>query len=215
MQERETRLGFRSRARAWCARPSSWIPAILAVWAVLLVLAFRPFVVYTFTPGPAAVPPATWPGESRFHPEPATPTLLVFSHPECPCTRATLAGVEQALARSPRGIRTVVFFVGSPGGPASRVGQGLIRTAQSLPGARLVRDIDGREAGLFHVFTSGQVLYYDAAGMLQFSGGITAARGHQGDNPGLSDLESVMEGRPGGPNCLRAPVYGCLIGGTP
>jgi hypothetical protein len=64
----------------------------------------------------------------------------------------------------------------------------------------VVRDDSGREAGRFGAATLGQTLLYDADGSLLFSGGITAARGHAGDNAGRSELVSLLN------RGLSAPV---------
>jgi hypothetical protein len=73
-------------------------------------------------------------------------------------------------------------------------------------------DQGGREAGLFGAATSGQTDLYDAHGTLKFSGGITAARGHAGDNAGRDALAAwISTGtahRPG------APVFGCALADT-
>ena len=66
------------------------------------------------------------------------------------------------------------------------------RIAAALPGVTAVRDDSGREARRFGAATSGQTLLYDAGGALLFSGGITAARGHAGDNAGRSELVSLL-----------------------
>lgn len=66
------------------------------------------------------------------------------------------------------------------------------RMAAALPGVTVVRDDSGREALRFGAATSGQTLLYDADGALLFSGGITAARGHAGDNAGRSELVSLL-----------------------
>ena len=42
--------------------------------------------------------------------------------------------------------------------------------------------------------TSGQVVVYDAKGALLFSGGITAARGHMGDNAGRDRITALLRG---------------------
>ncbi len=44
--------------------------------------------------------------------------------------------------------------------------------------------------------TSGQVLLYDPSGRLAFSGGITAARGHVGDNAGSDAIVGLVMGWP-------------------
>ena len=54
----------------------------------------------------------------------------------------------------------------------------------------VVRDDEGLEAERFGASTSGQTVVYDSEGELLFTGGITGARGHAGDNLGR---ESVLE----------------------
>ena len=66
------------------------------------------------------------------------------------------------------------------------------RVAAALSGVTAVRDDSGREASQFGGATSGQTLLYDADGTLLFSGGITSARGHAGDNAGRSQLVSLL-----------------------
>jgi hypothetical protein len=83
----------------------------------------------------------------------------------------------------------------------------LWETAAAVPGVRVVRD-DGAEAWRFGARVSGQVMVYDHAGRLQFSGGITGARGHEGDNAGRDAIEALLAGRP---HAASAFVFGCLL----
>jgi hypothetical protein len=53
------------------------------------------------------------------------------------------------------------------------------------------------------------VILYDAAGRLRFSGGITAARGHAGDNLGRSAIVELLEGD--SPTATATPVFGCSL----
>ena len=85
----------------------------------------------------------------------------------------------------------------------------LWRTAQAIPGAKVVTDTDGAEARRFGAATSGETLVYDADGRLQFSGGITTARGHEGDNDGKSAIVDIVNH--GGASLQHTPVYGCSI----
>jgi len=53
-------------------------------------------------------------------------------------------------------------------------------------------------------------LLYDISGRLVFDGGITSARGHQGDNAGRSAISALLTGQHD--VVVRAtPVFGCLI----
>jgi len=80
----------------------------------------------------------------------------------------------------------------------------------SLSPGEVLDDIDGREARLFGITTSGSVALFDQSGALLFHGGITPSRGHEGDNAGCAALTSLLAGRA---SAIRTtPVYGCSIG---
>jgi hypothetical protein len=52
-------------------------------------------------------------------------------------------------------------------------------------------------------------LLYSAGGERLFSGGITFARGHAGDNAGRAAIEAWSTGSP--PGYRETPVFGCPI----
>ena len=70
-------------------------------------------------------------------------------------------------------------------------------------------DGDGQEARLFHAVTSGQTVLYDSQGRLLFSGGITASRGHSGDNAGRSAIVSLVNAEV--PDRTETLVFGCPL----
>jgi len=72
-----------------------------------------------------------------------------------------------------------------------------------------MRDDDGVEAARFGAATSGQVILYDRDGRLLFSGGITASRGHAGDNDGRDAIVSLLGGGRGTRH--SSPVFGCSL----
>jgi len=72
----------------------------------------------------------------------------------------------------------------------------------------VLRDEDGAEAARFGAATSGTVaLYRD--GKLLFNGGITPARGHEGDSFGKERLVSLLT--TGKADRNDAPVFGCSL----
>ena len=58
----------------------------------------------------------------------------------------------------------------------------------------------------------GEVVLYDHAGRLLFTGGITPARGHAGDNAGLSAVLNLINHDPS--VGATTPVYGCSLFGN-
>ena len=86
-------------------------------------------------------------------------------------------------------------------------------SAARIPGVAVLRDEQGREASRFAVATSGGVVLYDARGRLLFQGGITAARGHEGDSFGQERIASLLT--TGAADRADAPVFGCALGEEP
>ena len=82
-------------------------------------------------------------------------------------------------------------------------------SATSIPGVNVTTDEDGVEATLFRSLTSGQAMLYDTHGQLVFSGGITAARGHAGDNDGRSAILARITN--GAATTNQTPVFGCPL----
>jgi len=135
--------------------------------------------------------------------------LLVFAHPRCPCTRATLAELGKLMTHQQGQVSVTVLFV-TPRDPGAGWGpNGLWAAAEAIPGVRARADAGGEEAARFGAATSGQAALYGRDGALRFSGGITGSRGHEGDNPGLSALTEALG--PAGGRGTNAPVYGCPL----
>ena len=79
------------------------VVALLFAWAAVVSGGFAVLMRYKSTPGEAHRPPAQWPRESRLQRASGQrATLVLFAHPECPCTRASVT----ELARLVAGART-------------------------------------------------------------------------------------------------------------
>ncbi len=113
------------------------------------------------------------------------------------------------MARSQESVAAHVLFF-KPAGTAPGWEQtDLWRSAAAIPGVMLFSDEDGLEARQFGAATSGQTQLYAPNGMLLFSGGITIARGHEGESAGLDAVMAFLTlGKADHPQC---PVYGCPI----
>jgi hypothetical protein len=85
----------------------------------------------------------------------------------------------------------------------------LWQSAAGIKGVKPIVDYDGVEAHRFHAQTSGQTVLYDAEGRLLFSGGITVARGHAGDNAGRSAIVSLVNAKIA--EKTETPVFGCPL----
>lgn len=180
------------------------------LWATAVLVGFTALTSYEFDAGTSAQAPQRWPADASITPASAHGTLLVFAHPRCPCTRATVRELEQLLHRAAGTVETTVFFVQPEGYDAAWVQEAdLWRLAERIPGVTPYVDVHATEARRFGAITSGQVLFYDATHALQFSGGITASRGHEGDNIGRRAVIDLIHGR--SPKHPSPPVFGCVL----
>jgi hypothetical protein len=192
----------------------AWVSPALALWLALSIGGLALLAWHASVPGSAASPPATWPDDLGIDNEllgrdPTRPLLLLFAHPHCPCTRATLGELEKIAARRPGAFRATVAFYTPPDKDDAWARTDLWKTAAAIPNTRTIVDRGGRLAQRFQSSTSGQVLLYDARGELAFQGGITSSRGHAGENQGRHAVEVVLSGER--PDTRLTPVFGCPI----
>jgi hypothetical protein len=147
---------------------------------------------YESTPGVAAAAPDQWPANSPIERAADRATLIMLAHPHCPCTRASIGELARLMTQAQGRVTAYVLFVKPPDLAAGWEQTELLRSAAAIPGVHVVRDDDGVEAARFNAATSGQTLLYDSSGKLRFSGGITSARGHEGDNAGRTAIVSLL-----------------------
>jgi hypothetical protein len=161
---------------------------------------------------PGADAPAAWPATSSLPSGPNHSTLLMFAHPHCPCTVASVHELEWVLSRAGERVHAVIICVCPPGAPSGWEQTDLYRQVCSIPNLHIVIDRDGDEARRFRARRSGHTLVYDPYGRLVFSGTLTAGRGHEGDNPGRQAALQALTGNVHSPQ--SGFVYGCPLLGT-
>ena len=181
---------------------------LFALWLVMLVAGFAILVDRDVRPAPQGEAADRWPAESRLQFNRERPTLLMFVHPRCPCSRASLAELERVLAKSDDADARLVL-VKPEGAPADWEQSFLAERAARLPGVTVLRDQRGAEAEMFGALASGQTFLYDTSGQLIFRGGLTAGRGHFGESASSDKLLSLLTHR--GTARQVAPVYGCPL----
>jgi hypothetical protein len=189
------------------------LPALIgfALWSTVTGVALFALSAHGTTPGAAATSPRMLPLSLRRE---GQATLVMIAHPHCPCTRASLHELEQVLGSTePRAAVDVVVLFAARARREDRIADELRELANRIAGVRVVED---REAMTrLGAQTSGTVLFYDAAGELRFSGGITRARGHEGRSAGGDRVREliVMANGGAGPHgpASSTPVFGCNL----
>lgn len=190
-------------------RTPRWLWLGAAFWLATILTVMAWITNYSFTPGLATITPAAWPEDSKIQRDAAQPTLLLFAHPRCPCTRATLEELARLMARRKGLFTAQVWFTKPAAVTADWAQTDLWRAAAEIPGVSVHVDESGAEAVRFHAQTSGHAMLYNGAGHLLFQGGITISRGHAGDNPGRTALETLLENNP--PARTSTPAFGCSL----
>jgi hypothetical protein len=192
------------------SRPKIVITTVLAlVWAAALGYGMQVLFKYETTPGASGPLASKWPSASIVSRQPDKPMLLMVAHPHCPCTRASMAELAQIMAHAPEGVKATVLFVKPSGAGADWDDTDLRRSAAAIPGVTVLTDENGIEAARFGTQTSGHTLVFDREGKLLFSGGITATRGHVGDNAGESAVLAAL--RQQTPDRAGTAVFGCSL----
>jgi hypothetical protein len=192
-------------------RTHALLIAVAAVWIPAVGWGTRALLAYSYTPGAPGEPARTWPRAAPVPRSNGRPQLLLFVHGQCPCSRATIGELARVVARYQSVDVTVIVYnpaAGSGGGTSSD----LWHAAAAIPGVRLIDDPGAALSRLFGAVTSGQTMLYAANGDLVFTGGITASRGHAGDNDGVEALLSILGGQP--PRHRTTPVFGCSLRGA-
>lgn len=190
-------------AKAW-----AWQLSAAAIWMAALGISFVAVMAYKSMPGSAAQAPISWPANAALARPSDHKLLILFAHPRCPCTRATLHELQSIVAAVPAGVVRVVMFRPHDY-DQSWVDSDTCQQARAMPGVELVWDDEGRIAAQFGAHTSGQVMIYDERGHLTFSGGITAIRGHAGWNSNAASARAHFRGEES--TLIESPVYGCPL----
>jgi hypothetical protein len=197
--------GWRTTALVAC-----WFAASAGVWA------------WTVAYGTTTAQPAA----SAFaNPAPVTgvlttlserPTLYLFMHPRCPCTRATITQLQRVLTAS--GLKqaelpevvVVATIPNATENDSDWLESDTLRRASELPNATVQYDAGGVKARSFGAQASGSVALYAADRRLLFAGGVTVSRGHEGDCLGAEQLLQQIK-NPSEQVPLTAPALGCRL----
>ena len=177
------------------------------VWLLTIACTFVILLNYEMSPAKESKSPPNWPVQSAIARDYSRPNLIMFVHPKCPCSNASITELSRIMDKK-RNLRATVVFVKPLGVESHWEKTELMRRASSMPNVVVFVDENLIEAHNFEAHTSGETLLYDETGHLLYSGGITVARGHEGDNIGEDRLLKLLEQRKN-ISSISSPAYGC------
>jgi hypothetical protein len=186
---------------------------LLCIWLSAVIWGVHRTYRYSFTPVPAANAPESWPSVEGLPLTPGVWTLVMFVHPNCPCTRASICELSRLTTRCAGRMTAIVVFVTFDDLSTGVLETDLWREANALSGVRLAIDDDRELQSQFKPTCSGETFLYDLHGRLMFQGGITPSRGHSGDSVGQDAIMALVTSGTGGP--ITSPVFGCALQDRP
>jgi hypothetical protein len=195
--------GREGKMRKWFVRVA------IVGWLLCVFLGLRTLWNYALSAGDAALAPLQMPRVDVIRRQPGRATLILFVHPHCPCSRATVSELSVITTHSKNRLNAYVLFMLPPGYPENWARTDLWRNAATIPGVVTVVDKNAHYARLFNAATSGQVMLYAPNGRLLFKGGITRSRGHEGDNSGRRQIIALLKQESSGSR--ETSVFGCPL----
>lgn len=184
---------------------------IVGAWAALVLIGFGYLHTYGARAGELADGPQTW-RDGTLEGVAGRPRVLLFAHPRCSCTRASIAELTHVVEA--HALRATVVFWQPERADAEWRSSPTIDMVQQHPLLDAAWDPGGKVCRSFDAATSGQCLVYDANGRLRFSGGITAGRGHEGANEGRQTVDRLLSESGDPPTGVHTfPVFGCRLEG--
>lgn len=178
--------------------------AFTFLWAVTISFGFVELFSLAFTEGSVGKITRT-PANTKLLRLEGRPQLLLFVHPKCSCSKATIVELRKLLLNKEE-LSVKVIFTDHPA-DYSWINGELWEEAKSIPGVEVLVDSGNAEAKLFDVQTSGHALLFDEEGVQVFSGGLTPSRGHEGMNAGSYFIENWLKKR--SQATFVSKIFGC------
>ncbi|MBT3212351.1 MAG: RedB protein [Planctomycetaceae bacterium] len=209
---------FQNSLRNRRAVLSQW--AAIGVWLGIVCFGFWWLIDYELRGGHIGYVPDVWPNQASLRHSEHTFELVMFIHPRCPCTAASLEELSKLLPRlgadgrsiQRDGVRVHVVVLKPELTDAAFTDTLLVARALDMPGVQLVFDHGGVEAERFGAQTSGHTVLYSPNGRLLFVGGITGTRGHAGDNESAElVVRAFYQKVNASQEAARARVFGCAL----
>jgi hypothetical protein len=182
---------------------------ILTLWVIAVGLGFFFLERYKSTPGMPGTELKVLPPQSEIDLSEKPYTLVMFGHPKCPCSRASLVELQKLIGTYSREFGVRIIFYHPKSSSPDWFETDIVAKAKALPDVKVSYDPDGRLARIIGAKTSGQTYVFDKQRRQIFMGGITGSRGHEGENDGVRSIASIAE--TGKPILSTTKVFGCSL----
>lgn len=182
---------------------------IFGVWLTLCIGCLLGLNWYKMQPGPVGKLLTFWPQNISIAHDRNLYNIVMFAHPQCGCTYASLVELDKLIQSHPKKFKSKIFFY-RPTGSKPSWSDGESKTmAKKLENVSVFDDEGGQIARRFGAMTSGQVMVYSPKGHLYYAGGITESRGHVGSNAGSRSIANIVETNK--PSSKAEHTFGCVL----
>jgi hypothetical protein len=184
------------------------------LWLITAVYGMALLVNYSTTKGSSTqLEKKQWPIDSRIERD-IHPTLVMFVHPFCPCSLASVGELERLMPFIKDKVNVNVVFISLKNMKGASLNEwkqtNLYKIVDNIPGVNILRDDNETEAKLFGAETSGHTAFFDHKGKLIFTGGLTPARGHMGDSIGRTAIIGWIQNNKND-FLVESSVFGCAL----
>lgn len=198
-------------------RAKWWAAGLLFIWLVAIAFGMHILMTHETEPGQRQSTIVRI-DKAEFLNIPSTQTkpylLIMFAHPHCVCTKASLSELGWLAEHCKPQLQPIVMMVKPDGAPEDWVEAENWKLAKSLSDVSVQIDENAQWAKKFGALTSGHTFLIDQDGNVLFSGGVTQARGVEGENDGRRAIYTMVTEKKSlsaQPRPVETKVFGCLL----
>lgn len=180
----------------------------ITAWVLALGVGAHQLMVFSSTPAVVSAGLERWPASLAASAR-RKPLLVMFLHPHCACSRASISELAGVMAAARGALDARVYVLRVSGAEEGWAQTDLVESVRRIPGVEAIADFDGLAARDLRATVSGETSLYAPDGRRVFHGGLTAARGHEGDNAGTRSVLAWLANPARSPR--TTPVFGCYL----
>lgn len=190
------------------ARKKIIISVIISIWVGSIIWSTKAMLIFQFTPGKMGKVFNDFPQKSKLVLDQTLPTLILFLHPKCTCSKASVEEIKIIKSSIKKEFK-LIAVVQTASLKLTDELEKLKEELSTLPHSTIVNDSYSFETNLFSVKTSGQIYIYSSFGELIYTGGSTSSRGTSSPSELRRTIASILETNKKPHQLITKSIYGC------
>ncbi len=152
-----------------------------------------------------------WPQKSKIAVSQDKPTLVIFFHPKCVCSKASFDELSLLLKEVHAPLSVKLVFIRYHNKTEDWHKTDLYQRASAVKGSEVLNDMDGLSAKLLGASTSGIAFLINHERKIVFQGGLTPARGNMGRTPASAFIINWVNTKAKTVTPFLSKVFGCEL----